>query len=325
MIINKICQKHYNLPILCLSILVGGLNSAYGADTCPFRQVLHDQILKISSENKGITIAHRGSFDSSIPENSLNAFRNAYTKCRAAVEADIRTTKDVQLIVFHDLNIGKMLTKGYNPITQKGFNPAISDMMLRDIQSHFLINQKGEVTDQRVPTLKEMLADYISKGGTSIIYFDIKNEDSIISVVKEIIEVSKTEPSILKTIVLKFTIAKYPTPKVWKEALKKAGINETIMVSPVLTPQSQTRIDAMEKIDPPPDYTDYNFDNTSRSIAWWSLEQNGIAPSIEVVLKIQMIFTRRKKSTPPKAYMRLLPELQKKTRQPGRWQEWSLL
>jgi len=51
-----------------------------------------------------IPIAHRGLDNGDIPENSMQAFKNAIEK-GYAIELDVQLTKDKQLVVFHDSNL----------------------------------------------------------------------------------------------------------------------------------------------------------------------------------------------------------------------------
>jgi len=57
----------------------------------------------------GINIAHRGlhTENTEIPENSMAAFALASEK-GYGVELDVRLTKDEQVVVFHDDNLGRV-------------------------------------------------------------------------------------------------------------------------------------------------------------------------------------------------------------------------
>ena len=89
-------------------------------------------------------IAHRGLFDNqlSIPENSLPAFRRAVEK-GYGVELDVRLTKDLQLVVFHDKTLKRMC----------GVDKMVSGLDYQEL-SQFDLNG----TNHHIPKLEEVLA-----------------------------------------------------------------------------------------------------------------------------------------------------------------------
>ena len=91
----------------------------------------------------GLNYAHRGlhTRDSSIPENSLPAFRLAAEKGYAA-ELDVRLTADGIPVVFHDESLRRMTGDRRN---------------LKDITLERLQDLKLLETQEKVPTLQEVL------------------------------------------------------------------------------------------------------------------------------------------------------------------------
>lgn len=90
-------------------------------------------------------IAHRGG-STLYPENSLAAIANAISLGVDAVEIDIRLCKDSTIVVCHDDNIDRV-TNGVGKI---------KDMTYRDILT-FALKFDGELTDQFIPTLEDVL------------------------------------------------------------------------------------------------------------------------------------------------------------------------
>ena len=92
---------------------------------------------------KGLYIAHRGlhNIDKGIPENSLEAFKNAVNH-GFAIENDIHLTKDGAVVVFHDDTLKRMC----------GINRKISEMTLGEIKELRLLS-----TRHTIPTLEECL------------------------------------------------------------------------------------------------------------------------------------------------------------------------
>ena len=86
-------------------------------------------------------IAHRGLDNGNIPENSMEAFKNAVDK-GYAIELDVQLTKDKQLVVFHDDNLSRLTNDTRD---------------VKDVNYEELKDLKLENTDQIIPTLKEVI------------------------------------------------------------------------------------------------------------------------------------------------------------------------
>ena len=93
-------------------------------------------------------IAHRGS-SSDRPENTLAAIRRAIEVGATAVEVDVRTTRDGQLVLSHDATLDRT-TDGQGEISIR----TLSEIKQLDAGSWFDERFRGE----RVPTLAEALA-----------------------------------------------------------------------------------------------------------------------------------------------------------------------
>ena len=96
-------------------------------------------------------VSHRGDWKQ-FPENSLDAINSIIQMGGYVVEIDVQRTKDGQLILMHDERLDRT-TNG------KGL---IAETTFADIQKLFLKDHNGNVTQHKVPTLKEVLL--MSKG-----------------------------------------------------------------------------------------------------------------------------------------------------------------
>ena len=96
-------------------------------------------------------VTHRGDWKQ-FPENSLDAINSIIQMGGDVVEIDVQRTKDGQLILMHDERLDRT-TNG------KGL---IAETTFADIQKLFLKDHNGNVTQHKVPTLKEVLL--MSKG-----------------------------------------------------------------------------------------------------------------------------------------------------------------
>ena len=96
-------------------------------------------------------VSHRGDWKQ-FPENSLDAINSIIQMGGDVVEIDVQRTKDGQLILMHDERLDRT-TNGKGLIAKTTF---------ADIQKLFLKDHNGNVTQHKVPTLKEVLL--MSKG-----------------------------------------------------------------------------------------------------------------------------------------------------------------
>ena len=114
-----------------------------------------------SSKHKLIVIAHRGNHIN-VPENTLSSIDEAITYGVDYVEVDLRTTKDGQLIIYHDENVDQA-TNG------KG---KISALTLAEIKKLQVYNHNHKT--HRIPEFREVLR--LCKNKINI-YLDFKDAD----------------------------------------------------------------------------------------------------------------------------------------------------
>jgi len=111
------------------------------------------------AQNKVLVTAHRGDWRNA-PENSLKAFEYAAAMGVDIVELDLKKTKDGEIVIMHDATIDRT-TNG------KG-RPA--DYTLEEITKFRLKNGLGRVTNNAIPTLKEVMIAL--KGGNVKVNLD---------------------------------------------------------------------------------------------------------------------------------------------------------
>lgn len=111
---------------------------------------------KLSRELRSIRhIAHRGSTEEGIPENSMAAFRHAIDQGVCCIELDVRQTRDKKIVIFHDPNLSRM--------TSNASKKSIEEMNYADLP--FLKpSNSAQVTDgdsmigrHKIPLLEEVL------------------------------------------------------------------------------------------------------------------------------------------------------------------------
>lgn len=104
------------------------------------------QVGAAMAQNKIMITAHRGDWRNA-PENSLRAFQYAADMGVDIVELDLKKTKDGEIVIMHDATINRT-TNG------KG---APADYTLDELKIFRLKNGLGRVTNNPIPTLKEVM------------------------------------------------------------------------------------------------------------------------------------------------------------------------
>ncbi|MBS7566868.1 glycerophosphodiester phosphodiesterase family protein [Mucilaginibacter sp. Bleaf8] len=98
------------------------------------------------AQNKVMVAAHRGDWRNA-PENSLWAFKNAAAMGVDIVELDLGKTKDGVIVIMHDRTIDRTTNGNGKP----------SDFTFEEIEKFGLRNGLGRVTNNHIPTLKEVM------------------------------------------------------------------------------------------------------------------------------------------------------------------------
>lgn len=109
---------------------------------------------KHGENNYPIISGHRGGMTKGFPENSMETFENTLKYMPSFFEIDPRLTKDSVAVLMHDATLERT-TNG------KG---KLSDYTYAEIQQLRLKDPEGNVTDAKIPTLKEAIL--WSKGKT---------------------------------------------------------------------------------------------------------------------------------------------------------------
>jgi len=91
--------------------------------------------------------AHRGGPYPGFPENAIETFQNIANKTSVIIECDIVMTRDSILVLMHDKSLERTTTG----------NGIVSDLNYNEIKDLLLIDNEGNETDFRIPTLDETL------------------------------------------------------------------------------------------------------------------------------------------------------------------------
>lgn len=144
--IYKFIDKNKNIFMLIILVIFSIMVGLMGISAV-FDKVV-DKDIKIT--------AHRGSSLSS-PENSLSSIKKAIEEKADYVEIDVMTTKDNEIVLFHDSTLKRI----------DGTNRVIGNITLEEVKavdngSYFSL----EFKDEKIPTLKEVFD--LTKGNIKI-------------------------------------------------------------------------------------------------------------------------------------------------------------
>lgn len=119
--------------------------------------------------------AHRGGPSPGFPENAIETFENVLKYTPAIIELDVAMTKDSVLVLMHDDDLDRTTTG-----TGK-----VNEVTYSYIQTLFLEDKEGKLTNYRVPTLEEAL---MWAKGKALLTVDIKRSvpfEKVVEAVKK--------------------------------------------------------------------------------------------------------------------------------------------
>lgn len=128
-----------------------------------------------TSDRIPMVSAHRGGPYPGYPENAIETFDNVLKYTPAIIELDVAMTKDGVLVLMHDDDLDR---------TTNGTG-RVEDVTYEYIQSLYLEDEEGTLTDFKVPTLKEVL---LWCKGKALLTLDIKRSVPFEKVVEEVRE-----------------------------------------------------------------------------------------------------------------------------------------
>jgi len=101
---------------------------------------------KLSSLNGKILVCAHRAIELDTPENSLAGIQKAIDNNIGMVEIDVRQTKDGELVLMHDATIDRTTNGTGN----------VSSYTLQELQQFNLYKANGSLTNERIPTLKQV-------------------------------------------------------------------------------------------------------------------------------------------------------------------------
>lgn len=152
-----------------LRALTSGANGIVSQSASAVFNVTETYFEKNTMTRLPLMIGHRGN-PTNAPENSLSGFLTAYENGADILEADLEITADGEVIILHDDTLTRTTNyTGKTPVNQ---------MTLEEVKSYYLLGTDGKVTDETVPTLREVLQAFSDKDCKFFLEFKGTNEQN---------------------------------------------------------------------------------------------------------------------------------------------------
>ncbi|HEX4947429.1 MAG TPA: glycerophosphodiester phosphodiesterase family protein [Blastocatellia bacterium] len=108
-------------------------------------------VTAVVAQSKPLVVAHRGGAKE-FTENTIAGFQRAAKLGVAAIETDIRLTKDGVVVIYHDDNVGRV-----EGMTFASKGPLVADVTYAELTTKVLKPVGEDKGGRKVPTLQEVL------------------------------------------------------------------------------------------------------------------------------------------------------------------------
>ncbi len=162
-----------------LRAVTSGANGIISKSASKLAETVNAYLASDSMTRTPIMIGHRGN-PSQAPENSLSGFLAAYANGADVFEIDVEITQDGEIIIMHDNTLNR--TTNYTGAK------VVNQMTLEEIKSYNLKALDGSISDEKVPTLREVLDEFKDKDCKIFVEFKGGNAQNVpvaLAIVKE--------------------------------------------------------------------------------------------------------------------------------------------
>ncbi len=161
-----------------LRAVTSGANGIISKDHTALSDTVNSYLSEGTITHVPVLVGHRGDI-AAAPENTISAFRKAYENGARAFELDIVITEDGEVIVLHDGD----LTRTTDYEGEEG----VGEMTLEEVKKYHTYDSNDNLTDETVPTLDEVFAEFKDKDCRLLIEFKDENA-TILDAVADIIK-----------------------------------------------------------------------------------------------------------------------------------------
>ncbi len=156
--------------IEALRAVTSGANGIISKSASKITEVINTYLEEKTMTRTPVMIGHRGN-PSQAPENSLSGFIKAYENGADVFEVDVEITKDGEIVIMHDNTI--------NRTTNYTGKATVNQMTLEEIKKYNLKALNGSISEEKVPTLREVFEEFKDKDCKIFVEFKGSNASNI--------------------------------------------------------------------------------------------------------------------------------------------------
>ncbi len=153
-----------------LRAVTSGANGIISKSASKITEVINTYLEEKTMTRTPVMIGHRGN-PSQAPENSLSGFIKAYENGADVFEVDVEITKDGEIVIMHDNTI--------NRTTNYTGKATVNQMTLEEIKQYNLKAKNGSISEEKVPTLREVFEEFKDKDCKIFVEFKGSNANNI--------------------------------------------------------------------------------------------------------------------------------------------------
>ncbi|MGP1274609.1 MAG: glycerophosphodiester phosphodiesterase family protein [Caulobacterales bacterium] len=219
----------------------GALPEPLVAAVTPEGQYIPDVLRCLMDRDTTLISAHRGGVEPGFPEHAIETFANTLSGGPMLLEMDVRRTADGVLVMMHDESLERTTTGTGN----------VEDLTFAELTGLQLVDNEGEVTNYRIPSLSEVLN---WARGRAYVQLDLKRTVPV----EELVEAIVAHDALGYAMVITYTE---------EDALRAAQANGDVVVSIQLT--EPERLAALSAAGV----------NTERLVGWMGVQRE-LDPSV---------------------------------------------
>lgn len=194
------------------------------AAVAPDGQSIPDVLRCLMDRDVTLVSAHRGGVEPGYPEHAIETFANTLSGGPMLLEMDVRRTADGVLVMMHDESLDRTTNGTGN----------ISEMTFAELSAFQLIDNEGELTPYRIPSLSEVLS---WARGRAFVQLDLKRTVPVEDLVEAIVANDALSYAMVIT---------YET----EDALRAAAASDEVVISIQLTDPERLETLTEAGIDP---------------------------------------------------------------------------
>ena len=153
-----------------ITAVTAGVNGIISDDASAVTAAINENLVEDAMTRTPVMIGHRGN-PTQAPENSLSGFIKAYENGADVFEVDVEITKDKQIIIMHDSTL--------NRTTNYTGSLSVNQMTLAEVKQYYILDKSGNVTNEKVPTLKEVCDYFQDKDCKIFVEFKGSNASNV--------------------------------------------------------------------------------------------------------------------------------------------------